>query len=159
MKLKQVSVEVSGIEFSAGHFVSEEGKCESLHGHNYQVSARVIGDVNSLGMVLNFREIKQRLKRLCSHWDHRLLLPKRSQSIKSTQKDDRIEVITPDRRYDLPSGDIVLLDVIETTAEELAQVLGEELTRDLKSSFPNIRSIEVAIAESSTSQAQVTMEL
>lgn len=159
MKLKQVSVEVLGIEFSAGHFVDEGGKCERLHGHNYQVSARVIGDVDSLGMVVDFREIKQRLRELCSHWDHRLLLPKRSQNIKSTQKGDRTEVITPDRRYDLPSEDIILLDVIETTAEELARVLGEELARGLKSAFPNIHRIEVTIAESPTSQAQVTMDL
>ena len=154
---KQVSVEVSGIEFSAGHFVSEGGKCESLHGHNYQVAVRIIGEVDDKGMVIDFRIMKKNLRDICKRWDHRILLPARSQQIKVISKEEQTQVITPDRKYSFPTSDVIVLDVIETTAEELARVLCQYLLGILKDKYPNISEIRLSIAESPTSTATVSV--
>lgn len=157
--IKETSVEVSGIGFSAGHFVSEGGKCERLHGHNYQVSVRISGEINSQGMVIDFRVVKAHLRSLCKEWDHRLLLPARSSQIKITTRGKQTEVKTPDREYSFPMQDVLILDVIETTAEELARILAEKLGTSLKKELPNLRQISVTVAESITQRATVVINL
>ena len=97
--IKETSIEVSGIGFSAGHFVSEGGKCERLHGHNYQVTVRISGEINSQGMIVDFRVLKTHLQGLCKEWDHRLLLPAQSSQIKIKTRGEFTEVKTPDREY------------------------------------------------------------
>ncbi len=62
--------------FSAAHFLRDyNGKCESLHGHNYKVFAHVRGSVlNEGGMLLDFTALKAALKNLIdSSLDHRNL--------------------------------------------------------------------------------------
>jgi 6-pyruvoyltetrahydropterin/6-carboxytetrahydropterin synthase len=154
---QQVAVEVSGIDFAAAHFVSEGGKCERLHGHNYQVAAFIWGNLNSLGMVLDFREIKRRLKAVCNKWDHHILLPTGSSLIKVNQKGDQVEVDTPNGRYSFPKKDVKILDVVETTAEELVRILCEHLVEDLKRDYTNISKVRITLSESPTSRATVTL--
>lgn len=156
---KQVSVEVSGIGFSAGHFVSESGKCEHLHGHNYQAGARLSGEVGPQGMVMDFRVIKQRLRELCKAWDHRVLLPARSQQIRISTKGNQTQVNTPGGTYSFPTSDVVVLDVVETTAEELARLLCQQFKDDLQRYFPNVHHFTIWVAESASSRASVTLTL
>jgi len=157
--VKQVSVEVSGFEFSAGHFVSEGGKCEHLHGHNYKTSVSLTGEVNPQGMIIDFRVIKQHLRELCKTWDHRVLLPAHSKKIIVSTKGKQTQVTTPEGIYSFPKSDVVVLDVVETTAEELARLLCQQLKDDLQLEFPNIRQITIWVAESDSSRASVTLTL
>ncbi len=156
---KHVSVEVSGIDFAAAHFVSEGGACEKLHGHNYHVAVTVHGDINSQGMIIDFRKLKQRIRKLCKQWDHFILLPAKSKLIHTTQKDQQIQVQTPNETYSFPSKDVQVIDVIETTAEELAGFLCQKLVENLSTDFPNISQVQVNLAESATSRAIVTMSV
>jgi len=156
----RVSVEVSGLGFSAGHFVSEGGKCERLHGHNYGVSACVEGEVDAKGMVADFRVVKQLLRHLCEKWDHRVLLPSRSQSIRVTaQESGEVKVVAGGKDYCFPAEDVRVLEVVETTAEELARLLCQELAKELRERFPSIRRVSVTVAESPTQQATATVDL
>ncbi len=157
--IKETSIEVSGIGFSAGHFVSEGGKCERLHGHNYQVTVRISGEINSQGMVIDFRVIKAHLRGLCKEWDHRVLLPAHSSQIKIITSGELTEVKTPDREYSFPTKDVLILDIIETTAEELAKILAERLGATLKHEFPNVHQLAVSVAESRTQRAIVVIDL
>lgn len=63
-------------DISCGHRVyGHESKCAHLHGHNYRIHFAVSGELDHLGRILDFSEVK---KRLChwleTHWDHRTLL-------------------------------------------------------------------------------------
>jgi 6-pyruvoyltetrahydropterin/6-carboxytetrahydropterin synthase len=156
---KQVSVEVSGIGFSAGHFVSEGGACEHLHGHDYQASVCLTGEVGLQGMVIDFRVLKQHLKELCIAWDHHLLLPARSKYIHVSTKGNQTQVTTPCGNYSFPSSDVVVLDVVETTAEELARLLCQKLKEILQRDFSNIHQITIWVAETASSRASVTLML
>ena len=155
----QVSVEVSGIDFAAAHFVSEGGSCEQLHGHNYHVTVTVSGEVDPQGMVIDFRKLKRRVRQLCKQWDHFILLPDKSKLIKTIQKAEQVEVQTPNGTYSFPTKDVRIINVVETTAEELARFLCLKLREALSSDFDNITQIQVILAESATSRAIVSMSV
>ncbi len=62
-------------EFSAAHHLREyRGKCEHLHGHNWQVELCLAGDeLNSEGMLFDFKEAKRALAEVLDRFDHRYL--------------------------------------------------------------------------------------
>ena len=59
-------------DFAAAHFLKDyHGKCENLHGHNYKVYVHVQGTaLDEGGMLLDFSELKQALKKVLSKIDH-----------------------------------------------------------------------------------------
>ena len=62
-------------EFEAAHRVAGyPGKCDRLHGHSWVVEARVIGSkLDNLGMLVDFKLVKGRLRELLETLDHRML--------------------------------------------------------------------------------------
>ena len=64
------------IEFDSAHRVMKhESKCRNLHGHRYRIELTVVGDLDPLGRVIDFGE----MKRLVGAWvdeqlDHGTLL-------------------------------------------------------------------------------------
>ena len=61
--------------FSAAHSLrGYRGDCERLHGHNYRVEVAVASrDLDSMGVVIDFRELKQLVKGVLAGLDHRYL--------------------------------------------------------------------------------------
>jgi 6-pyruvoyltetrahydropterin/6-carboxytetrahydropterin synthase len=61
--------------FSSAHNLrGYRGKCEELHGHNWQVAAVVrADDLGDAGMVLDFKELKELLNGALSELDHKYL--------------------------------------------------------------------------------------
>lgn len=61
--------------FSAAHLLAEiGGKCEELHGHNFKVEVTVgAPEVNSEGIVIDFRLVKKWLKDILDGLDHQHL--------------------------------------------------------------------------------------
>jgi 6-pyruvoyltetrahydropterin/6-carboxytetrahydropterin synthase len=68
----EISVEYS---FAAGHALrGYKGKCENVHGHNYKVAVTVAGDrLNSIGLLMDFVELRKAIKGLVERLDHRFL--------------------------------------------------------------------------------------
>ena len=67
--------EIKVIEnFNAAHRLRNyKGKCEKLHGHNWKVEACVAGSTDKSGMVLDFSELKIKLKEALKKLDHNYL--------------------------------------------------------------------------------------
>ncbi len=61
--------------FSAAHSLrGYRGDCERLHGHNYRVEVTVTSrELDSMGVVMDFRELKQLVKGILDGLDHRYL--------------------------------------------------------------------------------------
>ncbi len=61
--------------FSSAHYLRNyQGACENLHGHNWIVEVEVKGEkLNSIGLLIDFKELKKALKKVLSELDHRLL--------------------------------------------------------------------------------------
>ncbi|MEW6481899.1 MAG: 6-carboxytetrahydropterin synthase QueD [bacterium] len=62
-------------EFSSAHsIVGYPGNCSRIHGHNYKVRVYLKNEeLDSLGMISDFKEIKERLKQIIFPLDHQNL--------------------------------------------------------------------------------------
>lgn len=62
-------------EFEAAHrLAGYEGKCNRLHGHSWIVEAAVTGKkLDQLGMLVDFKVVKGRLRELLEALDHQFL--------------------------------------------------------------------------------------
>ncbi len=63
------------VEFAAAHALAGyAGPCEKLHGHNYRVRLMVASpELDRLGMVMDFTELKRILKEITAPLDHQNL--------------------------------------------------------------------------------------
>ena len=61
--------------FEAAHYIKGyAGKCARLHGHNWEVIAIVHGsELDELGMLIDFKVLKEELKKVLNEFDHRFL--------------------------------------------------------------------------------------
>lgn len=59
-------------EFSGAHNLrGYRGRCEQLHGHNWRIEVKVLGEnLNSSGMLMDFRQIESRLNKVLDKLDH-----------------------------------------------------------------------------------------
>ncbi len=61
--------------FSSAHQLrGYKGKCENLHGHNWKIEIEVQGtELDNVGMLIDFKIIKELLKDSLAHLDHKML--------------------------------------------------------------------------------------
>lgn len=64
------------IKFDAGHrVVNHESKCRTLHGHEYKAEIYAEGDLDSLGRVIDFGVIKEKIGTwIDENWDHTMIM-------------------------------------------------------------------------------------
>lgn len=68
------TLKVEGAFEAAHRVVNYPGKCDRLHGHNWKVEAIVRGtELDELGMLVDFKAIKNALKGVLDRFDHRFL--------------------------------------------------------------------------------------
>ncbi|MBS3795612.1 MAG: 6-pyruvoyl tetrahydropterin synthase family protein [Candidatus Thorarchaeota archaeon] len=111
------------MHFSSAHFVEDAEGCERLHGHNYYVEIELSGQLDEHGMVADFRAVRRRIVEICEELDHRVLLPGKSESIQLKHKEDSIEIMVDQKNYVFPASDCVVLPIMTTTAELLAELI------------------------------------
>jgi 6-pyruvoyltetrahydropterin/6-carboxytetrahydropterin synthase len=100
-------------DISCGHKVyGHEGKCSYLHGHNYRVHFYIKGDTDSIGRVLDFSVIKEKLCYwLENNFDHRFLVWK--------EDPDSLKLFNIDNT--------VVITEFNPTAENIAKYLVDEI--------------------------------
>ena len=61
--------------FSSGHYLRDyPGSCEQPHGHNWNVTVTVrANQLDSLGMGIDFKQLKTHVNRVMDHIDHKNL--------------------------------------------------------------------------------------
>ena len=61
--------------FSSGHYLRDyPGSCEQPHGHNWNVTVTVrASQLDSLGMGIDFKQLKTHVNRVMDHIDHKNL--------------------------------------------------------------------------------------
>lgn len=117
------------LRISAGHrLLHHDGKCARPHGHNYQVSVTVVGELTAEGWVVDKGEITAVL----DEWDHMFLVEAGDPLI------DAFEA----------AGDDDALVVMERppTAEMMSLVLEEKLEARLGE---NVHDVVVEVSETS----------
>lgn len=84
--------------FDSAHFLAGyEGKCRNLHGHRWKLSVtiqkeKVEEQGQTRGMVVDFGELKDKVKEIADEFDHALIMEK------DTLKTKTIEALREERR-------------------------------------------------------------
>ena len=127
------------VKIEAAHRLSfYEGKCNRMHGHNWQVDIRIQSNIVEQGkqeMVLDFTE----MKRIVNELDHKVILQDNSSNRSIAES--------------LPNNWIVWLE-IEPTAENLSLYLKQEFEKILAETHSGIFfDVLVTVWESDVSYA------
>ncbi len=128
----RVRVYKENFDFSAGHFITFQGQCETLHGHNYRVEVQLTGACGPDRYLYNFSDLKPVVRQECAALDHRMLLALNNPLLHYTLTEDTVEVRFGPRRYVFPASETALLPVENTTAEELAAYLLNRIRAELQ---------------------------
>ena len=109
-------------KFSVAHFtVFSDQIAEDLHGHNYRVRVEIAGaGTDQLGLLLDLRDIKAEIRRLCAELDSKTLVPQHSPLVSVATVEGGYEVRYGARLYRLPTADVKTLPIRNTSIEELA---------------------------------------
>ena len=149
---RSFSIEVAKdyFNFASAHFlIFSNGQREPLHGHNYQVSVVMEGELDPAGVVLDFISFKPLVKRICDGLDHRTLIQTASPVITLRQRPHEIELRYKQQKIILPRQDVLLLPLINTSTELLAEYVTSQIRRRVRRNFPKsqIRYLEVGVEE------------
>jgi len=149
---RRFSIEVAKdyFNFASAHFlIFANGRREPLHGHNYQVSVAMEGELDKAGVVLDFITFKPLVKRICDDLDHRTLIQTKSSLIKVHRRPQSVEILYKKQRLLLPRQDVILLPVANTSTELLAEYVASQIRRRVRQQFPQtkIRFMEVGVEE------------
>ncbi|MHA1723203.1 MAG: 6-pyruvoyl trahydropterin synthase family protein [Candidatus Baldrarchaeia archaeon] len=115
------------IKFSSAHFLVGHPKCGRLHGHNWLVTVEFKGEIGEDGMIIDFLDVKNYLKKVIEPLDHKLLIPIQSPNVSVKVKDDRVELEQGGKRYSLPKEDVSLLPLKAITCETLAKYIHDKI--------------------------------
>ena len=158
----KILIERGNLGFSAAHFITYEGECEPLHGHNYGVRVEATGELTPDSYVFDFVTLKNIVRTLCKTWDHRFLLPLHNPHLRITEHEGTWEIVYgTDTRYLLPRSAVVPLAADNATAERLAELLAERIaeTLDEQGIGESLESLTVGIEETEMQAAFYSMDL
>ena len=145
-------LEKFSLGFSAAHLLIGFGKCDRLHGHNYQVSLKIFSKFHqNQEAVIDFSLLKRKVSKIISKLDHRILLATNNPKMKILQETEHVTVQILEHVYRFPISDVILLPIIATTCENLACYLWDEIKKVL----PEF-NLQIPIEETPGSKAIVS---
>ena len=148
---RRFSIEVAKdyFNFASAHFlIFANGRREPLHGHNYQVSVAMEGELDRAGVILDFITFKPLVKQVCDALDHRTLIQANSAAIKVRKNAQEVEIVYKKQKLLLPRGDVILLPIANTSTELLAEYIARQIKLKVQRSFPaKIGCMEVTVEE------------
>jgi 6-pyruvoyltetrahydropterin/6-carboxytetrahydropterin synthase len=156
----RITLERNTLRFAAAHFTASAAECEPLHGHNYDVFVEIEGDLTSDSWVIDFGEAKALVRRICQGLDHRFLAATGSSSLSLARSGGEVTITGGGKRYVMPQGDVVFLDIDNTTAECLAEWIASRLAAALgEIGAGNLHRIIVGVEEMPGQAGWFTLDL
>jgi 6-pyruvoyltetrahydropterin/6-carboxytetrahydropterin synthase len=168
----KILIERGNLEFSAAHFITFEGECEPLHGHNYGVRVEAEGELTADSYVVDFVVMKDITRTLIKRWDHRFLLPLKNPHLRISEQEDawelefageQAEAFTHEHgriRYQLPKWSVAPLPMDNATAERLAERLALDIVDELRARDVGdaLTSLTVGVEETAMQTAFYTLD-
>ena len=152
MEQWSILIEKEYLKFSCAHFlIFPDGSKERLHGHNYQVVCEIDGRLSEHGLVIDFKQVKPIIRRLCDHLDEHWLIPGEHPVLTYHHRDDgHTEVTYKHCRYLAPTDEIIVLPINNTSAENFAAWIGRSLLAELRTTFGKLSVNKLRLAVSET---------
>lgn len=143
-----VRVTKDHLVFSAAHFITFNGNvCERLHGHNWRVAVQVNGPLDENSYVFDFIALRDGVQTVVDELDHRMLVATEHPTIKVAASPKEVELTFEDRRWVFPADECVLLPIANTTAELLANWIGQRLIESVSLQDSHLESLSVEVEE------------
>lgn len=147
------------LKFSSAHFlIFDENRAERLHGHNYRVQVAVKicwSDFSNQGYGVDFGVLKKIIKDQVDLWDERVLLPALRKDMTFQTQGKSLDVKFRDRHYVIPSDEVVLLPIINTSVELLSGLLCDVFWKAM--SPLGLIGLSVQVEETSGQSAESTV--
>lgn len=162
-KMSQYAVRVhpGELHFNAAHFITFNGTCENLHGHNFHVRIDARGENTDDAFVIDFVLLTRLAAQICKELHDGVLLPAESREVRIEERDGLVSVHSYDKRFVLPRESCILLPLPNTTAEMLAFHISRRLMQELERAqgIGKLRSLEVAVEEADQQWGVYTREV
>ncbi|WP_321527962.1 6-carboxytetrahydropterin synthase [Sedimenticola selenatireducens] len=145
-----VRVHPGELHFNAAHFITFNGSCENIHGHNFHLQLEARGENTRDAFVIDFVLLNKLAARICAELHDGVLIPTESDEITLTEReDDMLEIRSYDKRFILSRASCILLPITNTTAEMLAYHISNRLIDALHAhqGLGNLQTLEVAVEE------------
>lgn len=145
-----IQIDKDYLKFSAAHFlIFPDGSAERLHGHNYKVYVDLHTELDQHGLVVNFKEIKPIVRALCDELDEHLLLPGKHPVLTAQRRGEAMEIRYRERFYSVPAGEVIVLPIGNTSAENLAAYFGQRLRESMRKTWPAlcVRELSIGVEE------------
>jgi dihydroneopterin triphosphate aldolase (PTPS-III) / 6-pyruvoyltetrahydropterin synthase len=161
----EVNVAKEDFKFNAAHFVAFPGFRERLHGHNYRVGVRLLGQrhIGADGYVIDFGCIKDVCKQVCKKLNEHFLCPVYSNVLEIVHKDNHVQLTCEDgSQFSFPELDCAMLPIVHATTEELAIYLWGEILKGLHASYliqRGIHTMEITVSEAPGQDATFRLEV
>lgn len=138
------------MHFSSSHVIIGDSLVENLHGHTYSVDLKITSkQLDSQGFVIDFSICKDLLTKICSDFDKKVLIARNNPCVTVA---DEVRINMPNSTYyKLPLSTCVVLDLINSSTEELARYITRQISEGLHGK-PWISRIETRVAELRSSQ-------
>ncbi|MDH4123417.1 MAG: 6-pyruvoyl tetrahydropterin synthase family protein [Thermoplasmata archaeon] len=132
------------LTFSAAHVMIGHKRCGRLHGHDYAISVRLDGEPGKDGVILDFGVLKDIVRGIAKELDHKFLVAKRHKNV--AIKNGRVTMRSGRSTYEVPLADCAVLDIEQTSAEEIASWVGRKLRAKL-AGRANLSRLQVKVEE------------
>jgi len=157
---RRVSVERNRLRFAAAHMATFANDCEPLHGHNYDITVELEGELTEESWVWDFGDLKRATRALAEELDHKFLLQLQSRLLTITEAAESWRITFRDRAYSFPRQDVAALPIDNTTAERLAEWFATRLVAYLEQQGAgNVRRLTVGIEEMPGQAGWYTVEV
>lgn len=135
-------------KFSSAHFtLFPDSRTELLHGHNYRVRVEVTGgSLDGEGLLVDIEELKRSIRALCAALDSRTLLPGENARLAWRTEGEAVEARFESRLYRFPARDVLVLPLVNTTIELLAEHFWRQLAPPLAGK--GLERLAVSVEES-----------
>jgi 6-pyruvoyltetrahydropterin/6-carboxytetrahydropterin synthase len=166
----EVHVSKDTFKFNAAHFVAFKGFRERLHGHNYKVSVRLLGNRNigADGYLIDFGEVKGVTKEVCKELNEHFLCPTLSDVMEITERTEengQVAVLLnceDGSNFVFPKSDCAMLPIVHATTEELAIYIWGKILNGLNAEYllkRGIHTMEINVAEAVGQDATFRMRI
>jgi len=144
-----VRVHPGELHFNAAHFITFDGTCENLHGHNFHVELEARGQNTEDAFVIDFVLLNRLASGICRELHDGVLVPAQSNEVAIAERDGMVSVESYGKRFLLPRENVIILPLSNTTAEMLAFHIGNRLMEELRraGAAANLASLQVAVEE------------
>lgn len=116
-----------------------KGGCQNVHGHSYQLLVELAGDVDSQGMVLDYKDISTHVKPILQELDHSYMIDPTDHELRAT----------------LTQLGLKMTEVpFWSTAENIVLWLGDKLKDDLLTGGIEVMKLTVKETASTTATAE-----